>query len=38
MAATSGWENILLGFDMVIVMERELSSLKEKGVVNRHPK
>lgn len=28
----------LLGFDTVIVRDRELSSLKEKDVVNQHTK
>lgn len=28
----------LLGFDTVIVMDRELSSFKQKLVVNWHPK
>lgn len=28
----------LLGFDMVTVMDRELPSLKEKDIVNWHPK
>lgn len=28
----------LSGFDMVTVMDRELSSLKEKDIISQHPK